>query len=186
MQAISSVRVLMLIEALSASSSISSIGASMVAEPSLALCSFSHAIRFLRVCGFFLITKTAGSLRFWSGTLTAVAVCLSKSRCVVVNVMGRRGVELAHPDELVALLGKEPRAVPADEPLVDPLLSLVAQIVVNAGDDDDNSVACVCRLADQPGVVGRLAGLNMPDNKPSPVPRPVLRGVLASCPRSCV
>ena len=71
-----------------------------------------------------------------------------------------RFVEPAHPDETLGRIvpvGEQPRAVPADKAFVDPHLRLVAQIVVNARNDDDQTVAGIGRLADQPGVVGRLA-----------------------------
>ena len=55
----SSDRCRMLIEALSASSSIRSIGSGTVAVPCCAFCArSSHSIRFFRVFEFFLITKT--------------------------------------------------------------------------------------------------------------------------------
>ena len=48
----------------------------------------------------------------------------------------------------------------ADESLIDALLRLLAQIVVNAGDDDDELVASVGGACYQAGVVGRLARLH--------------------------
>ena len=46
----------------------------------------------------------------------------------------------------------------AYEALVDSALGLVAKVVVNAGNDDDHPVAGIRGLADEPGVVGGLAG----------------------------
>ena len=81
---------LMLIEALSASSSINSIGSSIFSPPADALCSLNHSMRLRSVSVFFLMTKTAGSARFCRGTPMPVADTLSKSRIVCVNVAGRR------------------------------------------------------------------------------------------------
>src|SRR3546814_16531307 len=61
-------------------------------------------------------------------------------------------------------------AGPADEGLIDALLRLLAQIVVNAGDNDDELVAGVGGACYQAGVVGRLARLHMTDDKAATVP----------------
>ena len=61
-------------------------------------------------------------------------------------------------------------AVESDEALVDSSLRLVAQVVVDARDDDDHLVAGVRSLADQPRVVGGLAGLDMTDHHAPSVP----------------
>ena len=60
--------------------------------------------------------------------------------------------------------------VESDEALVDSSLGLVAQVVVDAGNDDDHLVAGIRRLADQPRVVGRLAGLDMADHHAAAIP----------------
>ena len=49
-----------------------------------------------------------------------------------------------------------PGAVKTDEALVDPALGLVAQVIVDAGDDDDDLVSGVGGLAGQTDVVGCL------------------------------
>ena len=61
-------------------------------------------------------------------------------------------------------------ARPPDEGLIDALLRLLTQIVVNAGDDDDELVAGVSGACYQAGVVGRLARLHMTNDKAATVP----------------
>ena len=161
-------------EALSASSSIRSIGSRIVDVPRCALCADSHSMRFRSVRVFFLITNTAGSTRFWRGTPTLSAIVLLKSRCDVVNAAGPTPeVEAANANDGLArerLSHQIAGTVESDEALVDSSLSLVAQVVVNAGDDDDHLVAGVRGLADQSGIVGRLAGLDMTDHHAPSVP----------------
>ena len=64
----------------------------------------------------------------------------------------------------------QPPGITADEAFVDPFLGLVAQIVVDARDHDDQSVARIRRLANQAGVVRRLAALDVADNHPPAIP----------------
>ena len=61
-------------------------------------------------------------------------------------------------------------SVESDKSLVDSSLSLVAQVVVDAGDDDDHLVAGVRSLADQSRVICGLAGLDMTDHHAPTVP----------------
>ena len=65
----------------------------------------------------------------------------------------------------------QPPGVAADEALVDPRLGLVAQVVVDARDDDDQAIAGIRRLADQSGVVRGLAALDMAHDHAAAAPR---------------
>jgi hypothetical protein len=53
---------------------------------------------------------------------------------------------------------------------IDAHLRLVAQIVVNTRDDDDQPISNIRRLADDTRVIGRLARLDMADDHAAPVP----------------
>ena len=138
-------------EALSASSSMRSMGSSMLATPPWALCSRSHSIRFLRVLLFFFITNTAGSPRFWRGIPTPVAVALLKSRDGVGEGDVGRLVwsNLTDPQVHVMLVcSAAERTVPAYKALVDSPLCLASQVVVDTRDDDYQLVPGVRGLAD--------------------------------------
>ena len=79
---------------------------------------------------------------------------------------------------LTILLREKTRAISPDEPFVHALLRLISKTVVNASDDDDQSVAGVRGLADQARIVRCLAGLHMADDHASAIPRPGFVGVL--------
>lgn len=70
-----------------------------------------------------------------------------------------------------------PARVSSDEAFVDAFLRLIAQVVVNARDDNDEAISRIGRLADQPGVVGRLPALNMTHDHAAPVPTLLEPGV---------
>ena len=80
-------------------------------------------------------------------------------------------IELADTDYLVLAVGQHAGAVPSDKTLIDANLRLVAQIVVNPGDDDDELVSGIRCLAYQPGVVCRFSGLDMANDHAPTVPR---------------
>ena len=110
----------MLIDALSASSSTRSIGSRIVSVARCALCVLSQSIRLRNVLGFFLMTNTAGSFRFCSGTFRLSAIPLWKSLCEVVKALGTAaGVVPSYTQH--ALLGElTPRSRRAAESDEDP------------------------------------------------------------------
>ena len=115
--------------------------------PLLALCSFSHSSKFFSVFACFLMTKTAGSLRFWRGIPTPLAMTLLKSRIEFVKVDGQRLLSyLPTTDYSLCTRCKHPGAVPPHKPFINPDLSLVTQIVVNTCNHDNQAVTCICCL----------------------------------------
>ena len=89
-------------------------------------------------------------------------------RCVLVEVLVdvgescRMRISRSETDaNIAAILGI---ARSADEGLIDALLCLPAQIVVNAGNDDDELVARIGCTCYQTRVVGRLSRLHMADD----------------------
>ena len=82
-------------------------------------------------------------------------------------------IELAHTNDLLplSLVGmSQPSCVTAYEPFVNPCLSLVAQIVVDAGNHHDQAITGVGSLAYQTGVVRCLAALDVPHNHAAATP----------------
>ena len=79
----------MLIEALSASSSISIIGSEMVSRPARRFSASSHSIRVRRTRAFFLTTNTTGWRRLRSGMPRLAAAAFRKSCCVLVKLEAR-------------------------------------------------------------------------------------------------
>src|SRR3546814_2953898 len=53
----------------------------------------------------------------------------------------------------------------------------IAKVVVETGDDDDQAIARIGGLADQPGVVCCLAALDMANDHTLALPRSVLAGI---------
>ena len=87
------------------------------------------------------------------------------------------GVDLSHADGYKGLTVNGTCPI-AEECFIETQLRLGAQIVVQTRENDDDLVAGIRSLADQPAVVAGLARLDMPDNKPPAIPRTFAERVL--------
>ena len=64
----------------------------------------------------------------------------------------------------------QPTRVTADESLIYTCLGLIAKIVVNARNYDNEAIACIGSFAYEARVVGRLAALNVPHHHSAATP----------------
>jgi hypothetical protein len=112
--------------------------------------------------------------------LTDLAGIRSRSRLVEISQsVGQRDrefslIECADSNDLLTLglVGmSQPSGVSANESFVNPRLGLVAQVVVDSSYHDDQAISSIGSLAYQPGVVRRLAALDVSDDHSAAAPR---------------
>src|SRR5690606_30989818 len=77
----------------------------------------------------------------------------------------------------VGVAAKQLIRIAAYKSLVDPLLCLRTQIAVQSSDKNDELVAGIGRLVDQPDVVGGFPTLDVPYNKPTATPCTLLNRI---------
>ena len=144
-------------------------------RPSLCVLAVSriHSSTPFNTLTFFLTTSSNGRPPGWTPNCDIVFQLKSPFSVSVGRPVDNGGrVDPPCTDEAGSFL-TDWYADLADEPLVQADLGLASQIVVEPGEDDDDLVAGIGRLADQTGVVARLAGLNIADHHSAAVERSI-------------
>ena len=181
--------------ALSASSSITRRGnretiMRPVRASSCPLVDVTHSKRLLRMVLFFLTTRMTG--------LELASDSPSDTRGdafgeVAALVAGGEGVGSwmaaasgSDADRATSVARQGESRVESEETLVQTSLGLAAERIVEAGQDNDEVVPGIRRLADQAGVVRGLSRLHLADHHAATVPGSLAPGVLESPSRSSV